>query len=216
MTGQVVVVAKAPVAGRVKTRLCPPCSPEEAAAVAAAALADTLDAVVACGAARKLLVLDGQPGPWLPPGLAVRPQGTGPFDQRLARAWQHAAGPGVLIGMDTPQVTTEELDCLLAVMVTAGAGALLGHAHDGGWWVIGLPSPRHLDPTAVFEGVPMSTEVTGLAQERRLIALGLGVARAPDKRDIDTVADLAAVAVEAPGTRTARVARRLGLVTVAA
>ena len=43
----VIVLAKAPVAGRVKTRLCPPCTPAEAATLAEAALADTLAAAVA-------------------------------------------------------------------------------------------------------------------------------------------------------------------------
>ena len=57
------VMAKAPVAGRVKTRLCPPCTPAEAAAIAEAALADTLDAVAACGAGRRIVALDGEPGP---------------------------------------------------------------------------------------------------------------------------------------------------------
>ena len=41
-----IVLAKEPVPGRVKTRLCPPCTPVEAASIAAAALADTLDAAV--------------------------------------------------------------------------------------------------------------------------------------------------------------------------
>ena len=61
------VLAKEPVAGRVKTRLCPPCSPTEAAAVAEAALADTLAAAVATGADRVVVSLDGdlvtRPGP---------------------------------------------------------------------------------------------------------------------------------------------------------
>ena len=55
----VIVMAKSPRPGRVKTRLCPPCTAAEAAMVAAAALADTLAAVAACGAARKVLALDG-------------------------------------------------------------------------------------------------------------------------------------------------------------
>jgi len=67
----VLVLAKEPRPGRVKTRLCPPCSPEEAATVAAAALADTLEAVAASGADRHILALDGRPGPWLPPGFEV-------------------------------------------------------------------------------------------------------------------------------------------------
>lgn len=109
------VIAKAPVPGRVKTRLCPPLTPTEAAAVAAAALADTLDAVAGCAADRKILALDGNPGDWLPPGFEVIPQRGATFCHRLAHAWSDASGPGLQIGMDTPQVTSELLDrCLEA------------------------------------------------------------------------------------------------------
>jgi glycosyltransferase A (GT-A) superfamily protein (DUF2064 family) len=64
---------------------------------------------------------------------------------------------------------------------------------------------------AVFDGIPMSTPVTGAHQQRRLRALGLAVHRAPVRRDIDTAADLAAVAAGAPGTRTAALAAALDL-----
>lgn len=94
-------MAKEPVPGRVKTRLTPPLRPEQAAAVAAAALADTLAAVAAVAARpefadlRPVLVLDGTPGPWLPavggwPTLTVAPQAPGPFDARLVAAFDAA------------------------------------------------------------------------------------------------------------------------------
>src|SRR5688572_7522921 len=60
MTAHVLVLAKAPRPGQVKTRLCPPCTPDQAAAVALAALHDTLDAVDAAPAelvGRRTLVL---------------------------------------------------------------------------------------------------------------------------------------------------------------
>ena len=59
---QVVVIAKEPVPGRVKTRLTPPFTPEEAAALAEAALTDTLAAVAETTVARRVLALDGTPG----------------------------------------------------------------------------------------------------------------------------------------------------------
>ena len=90
--------------GRVKTRLCPPCRPEEAAEIAAAALADTLDAVPGCSAERRVLALDGEPGRWLPAGFEViRSSGDG-LAERLGAAWAEVDGPCVQIGMDTPQV----------------------------------------------------------------------------------------------------------------
>jgi glycosyltransferase A (GT-A) superfamily protein (DUF2064 family) len=204
----VLVMAKAPVPGRVKTRLCPPLHPEEAAAVAAAALADTLDAVAACDADRRVVALDGAPGPWLPPGFEVIAQRGGDLDERLANAWCDAGGPGVQIGMDTPQITAADLDGLLRVVNGAPRRrrAVLGRAEDGGWWAIGLPGAK---PHAIFRGVPMSTPWTGAAQERRLRRLGYEVVAGPVRRDIDTAADLAAVAAAAPFTRTARLATAL-------
>src|SRR2546428_12919758 len=90
--------------------------------VAAAALADTLAAVAACGAARKVLALDGEPGPWLPPGFEVLPQRGVSFNERLANAWGDVGGPGLQIGMDTPQVRASELDGLLARLDAPLAG----------------------------------------------------------------------------------------------
>ncbi|HVW35488.1 MAG TPA: DUF2064 domain-containing protein, partial [Acidimicrobiia bacterium] len=204
MTAPVIVMAKEPRPGRVKTRLCPPCSPEEAAAVAEAALADTLAAVARCGATRRVLALDGRPGPWLPPGFEVIEQRGEDFNARLISAWTDAGGAGIQIGMDTPQVSAADLDGLLAVLDRSAA--VLGHALDGGWWVIGW---RQADPSEVFTGIPMSAPTTGRAQEARLLELGLRPHRAAPQRDIDTVADLRAVADGHPHLSTARVARAL-------
>lgn len=201
----VIVMAKAPVAGRVKTRLCPPCTAEEAAQVAAAALTDTLAAVAASAACRKVLVLDGPPGPWLPPGFEVIPQRGESFNDRLIHAWSDTGGPGLQIGMDTPHVTPAELDGLLAALDAAPRRpAVLGHALDGGWWIIGW---RRADARTIFAGVPMSTAMTGQAQENRLVRLGFDILRAGPKRDIDTIDDLLAVAGRHPALRTAAAAR---------
>jgi glycosyltransferase A (GT-A) superfamily protein (DUF2064 family) len=175
--------------------------------VAEAALADTLEAVAACGAPRKVLALDGEPGPWLPPGFTVVPQVGTTFNQRLAKAWADVSGPGLQIGMDTPQVTAVELDDLLARLDDGRPQpAVLGYAVDGGWWIIGW---RDADPGAIFAGIPMSTPTTGLAQETRLLALGFDLIRAEPKLDIDTIDDFAAVATAHPRLRTAVIADRL-------
>jgi len=202
----VLVMAKEPVPGTVKTRLCPPCTPEEAAEVARAALADTLDAVAACGAERRIIALAGGAGSWLLPGFEVIAQRGDGLAERLANAWDDAGGPGIQIGMDTPQVGAADLDHLLA-MLGPGRG-VLGPAVDGGWWAIGLAG---VDPHAVFRGIPMSTPVTGQRQERRLRALGLSVRYGPPLRDIDTATDLLLVAGEAPASRTAILTAALGL-----
>ncbi len=206
----VLVMAKSPVPGRVKTRLCPPCTPVEAAALAEAALADTLDAVAGSGAGRRVVALDGAPGPWLPPGFTVVAQCGGSFARRLAHAWSVAGGPGVQIGMDTPQVTAADLDHALGTLDAADAA--LGYAADGGWWAIGLRRPH----PAAFRGVPMSTARTGRAQEARLRALGLDVTVLPTLVDLDTTADLPTVVASGAAARTARLAADLGLLPVSA
>ncbi|MEV7726436.1 DUF2064 domain-containing protein [Streptomyces sp. NPDC101733] len=188
------VIAKEPVPGRVKTRLTPPYSPAEAASLAEAALADSLAAVAAAPAARRVLVLDGRPGPWLPPGFEVRPQAAGTLDERLAAAFADCAGPALLIGMDTPQVTPE-----LLTVDWEGYGAWFGPALDGGFWALGLLRP---DP-ALLRGVPMSLPGTGAAQYERLRAAGLRVGRLPALRDVDTAEDARVVAAEAPASRFA-------------
>ena len=207
-TEHVLVMAKAPIPGRVKTRLCPPLTPREAADIAAAALADTLAAVASCGTRRRIVALDGAPGPWLPPGFEVIPQGGDGFDARLANAWVAAAGPGVQIGMDTPQVTATDLNDALSLLDEGGRPAVLGPALDGGWWLIGW---RAADPWAVFRGVPMSTDRTGSVQARRLRRLGLELRTVAPARDIDTADDLAAIAERHPGLHTSQLAAELGL-----
>ena len=194
------VIAKEPVPGRVKTRLVPPCTPRQAAALAEAALADTLHAVLAAPARRRVLVLDGEPGPWLPPGFDVVPQCGGGLDERLAAAFAAVPGPALLIGMDTPQLTPG----LLAVDWEV-ADAWFGPAADGGFWGLGLRRPD----AALVRGVPMSTADTGAVQRARLHAAGLRVAELPRLRDVDTAADAAAVARQAPLTRFAARAREL-------
>ncbi|MCW2861294.1 MAG: glycosyltransferase [Actinoallomurus sp.] len=190
-----VVIAKEPVPGRVKTRLTPPYTPGQAALIAESALADTLDAVAAAPAARRVLALAGRPGRWLPPGFEVLPQRGDGLDERLANAFADVHGPTVLIGMDTPQVTP-------AMLADAGrrledGDAVFGPAADGGFWLLGLRAP---DPRMLL-GVPMSRPDTGARQLARLN--GLRVATLETLTDVDTAEDAACVAAQAPGTRFA-------------
>lgn len=185
------VIAKEPRPGRVKTRLTPPYTPGQAARLAEAALADTLRAVAAAPATRRVLVLDGAPGPWLPPGFDVVPQCAGGLDERIAAAFAGCAGPALLIGMDTPQVTPE----LLSVDF-ADCDAWFGPAHDGGFWALGLAAPA----PGLVRGVPMSTPTTGAAQRERLVGAGLRVRDLPVLRDVDTADDARAVAALVPGS----------------
>ena len=140
VSATLLVIAKEPVPGRVKTRLCPPCTPAEAAALAAAALADTLAAAdAAARGGRRVLALDGRPGQWLPAGWEVVPQRGDGLAARLASAFADVGGPAFLVGMDTPQVTPAALADGLAALDRAHAA--LGPAFDGGYWGIGLRRP---------------------------------------------------------------------------
>ncbi len=220
---RLLVMAKTPVAGRVKTRLCPPFTPTEAAELAGAAIADTLAAVAAAvplGARLGLhieptLVLDGDPGSWLaqllevdgPGDLRVVAQREGDLDVRLAGAFEDAPGApaGLLIGMDTPQVSPQLLVQAIETLLTPGCDAVLGHAEDGGWWTLGVRRP---DP-ALLLGVPMSTSRTGSAQHVRLLEAGLDVSLLEELLDVDTAEDAVRVAQLAPASRFARTLHHL-------
>jgi rSAM/selenodomain-associated transferase 1 len=199
-----VVLAKAPVAGRVKTRLCPSLTPVQAAAVARAALLDTLDVVASVPVRRRVVALDGSPHGLVPQGFDVVPQRGDGLDSRLAAAFADITGPALLIGMDTPQVTVNQL--VAAVLLLATGRPVLGHAQDGGWWAIGLPTG---DPE-VFLGVPMSAADTGRCQERRMRQRGLDPVLLPVLRDIDHMDDLVAASRVMPAaSRVASVVRDL-------
>ncbi len=197
MSAALIVIAKAPVPGRVKTRLCPPCSPAQAALLAEASLRDTLRAAARTRATRRVVALDGAPGPWLPEGFEVIAQRGDGLAERLAAAFEDVGGPAFLVGMDTPQVRSSWLDA--GLHAAAHSDAVLGASFDGGYWGIGLRRPDR----AVFAGVPMSERDTGAVQRARLATLGLATAILPPLLDVDTYADAVTVAREAPGTRFA-------------
>jgi hypothetical protein len=181
--------------------LCPPCGPEQAARLAAAALRDTLDTVAATPAARRVLVLDGDPGRWRRPGLEIIPQRGDGLGERLGNAFADVGAAGLLIGMDTPQVSSELLSEGLAALDRSDA--VLGPARDGGYWSVGLRAGG-ID---AFMGVPMSTARTASHQRRRLHALGMKIHEQRALTDVDTIADAKLVASLVPRSRFARTLR---------
>ena len=194
-----VVIAKAPVPGRVKTRLCPPCSPAQAAALAEAALLDTLEVVAGTPAGRKILVLEGNADRWRVPGFELIKQRGDGLGDRLAAAFDDIDGPALLVGMDTPQLSHELLIDGLDALSCPGIDAVLGPALDGGYWSIGFKRPV----PGVFADVPMSAAHTGQAQRARLRQLGLRLHEQRPLRDVDTIDDARAVAMQAPQSRFA-------------
>ena len=200
MSVSLLVISKAPRPGRSKTRLCPPCSPEEAAGLAEAALLDTLDAADRTpGLGRRVLVLDGAWAPPPPAGWETIAQHGDGLARRIANAFADVGGPALLVGMDTPQLSASLLARSIARLVHTGVEAVLGPAFDGGFWAIGLREPN----PDVFTGVPMSTSRTCAAQRRRLRSLSIPFAELPRLRDVDTFGDALSVAKLAPRTRFA-------------
>lgn len=199
----ILVIAKDPQPGRAKTRLCPPCSPEQAAGLAAAALQDTLDVVTSVPAERRILVLDGDDRRWQRPGWQVIAQRGAGLDERLANAFADVRGPALLVGMDTPQLTAALL--IEGQRALACFDAVLGPALDGGYWSVGLRC-GHAD---AFAGVPMSSESTLRHQRARFSQLGLCTHEQSPLRDVDTIADAHAVAAQVPGSRFARALQEL-------
>ena len=187
------VIAKSPVAGVVKTRLCPPCSHEQAAIIARAALGDTLraaDRAAAISATRRVLLLDGAPQSWMPAEFEVLAQRGDGLEERLCNGFRDL-GPGVIVGMETPQVVGE----LVAALDWARRGVdTIGLATDGGYWMIGLGAASMNLLDELFDGIPMSGSHTGLAQLRRMHLYGRPVRLLPMARDLDTIDDLRAVA----------------------
>ena len=215
------VMAKAPVAGRVKTRLGAVVGDTDAARLACAALLDTLEACTdAVGASSCLLALDGDLDAavgaedlrralrgW---GVVVQ-QGDG-FAARLAHAHREA-GPGVVVqvGMDTPQITPALLDEAARPLLSGDGDAVLGAALDGGWWVLARRGESVAD---ALVDVEMSTDHTGEDTRAALERAGWSVASCGALLDVDEVDDADRVAADAPATRFARLWRELAPATV--
>ncbi|WP_193612072.1 DUF2064 domain-containing protein [Nocardioides lijunqiniae] len=220
---RVLVVAKAPVAGRVKTRLGADIGLDAAAEVAAAALLDTLHACAeAFPEGRRHLALAGDLAPAVRSaelrealaGWDVFAQEGDGFAERLVHAHTVVAGRGdgavVQIGMDTPQVTpTLLLDAVEALGEPSAPDAhdgVLGPADDGGWWVLCLRDGRAAAPLAT---VPMSTPTTYDDTWRALEAAGLRLTTTAVLTDVDTVTEAEDVAALAPHGRFAEAWGRL-------
>ena len=205
MSATVLVLAKAPVPGQVKTRLCPPATPGEAARIAAASLLDTLDAARGQRTVVALVgsLADAEQRAEVRAALAhcrVVPQRGATFAARLVAAHADAGGNGpvIQVGMDTPQLDETLLN--EASHAVGSCDAVLGPARDGGWWALGVHDPRH---ARVLAGVPMSTPDTGTLTLRALRAAGLRVTLLPELSDVDTMEDAGRVAEAVPGSRFA-------------
>lgn len=192
---RLVIFAKAPQPGAVKTRLIPALGADGAAALARAMLAHTLQQALTAGLDAVELCLSPAPGDpaWhgvlLPSGVTCTAQGDGDLGERMDRAMQRAltlhAGPVLLIGTDCPELDSSHLR--EAARQLAHHDAVLQPVADGGYILIGLRAPC----PAIFRHMAWSTSSVATDTLQRLTALGLSVWLGPVLHDIDEAADLA-------------------------
>ena len=189
---RIVIFAKAPVPGKVKTRLIPAIGAEAAAGLAAEmldraareALDSDVGAVELCGDPEV-----GHRG-WLgqvPPGLIRTSQGEGDLGERLARAAKRVIAGGesvLLVGTDCPEL--DRLRLAAAAAALEGHDAVIHPAADGGYALLGL---SRFD-TSLFEGIAWSTASVAAETMARISALGWSLHVGETLRDIDVPADL--------------------------
>lgn len=207
------VVAKAPVPGRAKTRVATTTGDTVASQLAAASLLDTLATVTAVGADRGWPVVVAMTGDLSQAargeeiaavllGVTVVQQRGDGLDERLAHAHADAARAvgvaGIVqVGMDTPQLSAQ--DYVTAAEAVQAGERVLGPAADGGWWLLGLPDAAE---AAALIGVPMSTDSTADHTQQ---AVGGQVTWLRTVQDMDTWPDAQHIAASIPGSRLAAV-----------
>ena len=190
---RIVVFAKAPHPGRVKTRLIPALGEVGAARLAERMLKHALEAAWAADLGPVELCADPPPesADWhhipLPPGVQTRAQGEGDLGARMARAARRSLDDHqnvLLIGTDCPQLDAQTLRDAALLLETHHA--VMHPAHDGGYVLLGL-SAFH---PSLFDDLPWSTAQVATLTRERLAALGWGAAVGRTLADIDEPADL--------------------------
>ncbi|GGB51264.1 hypothetical protein GCM10011502_25470 [Oceanisphaera marina] len=195
MSTRIIIFAKAPVAGRAKTRLMSVLGAEGAARLARHMLTSTVDACL--GAAIGPVELCMSPSlnhpEWadinLPLALELSHQGEGDLGCRMARAAHralvdHGAQQVLLVGTDCPQLSPELLRH--SARCLSSLDAVLHPTRDGGYALLGL---RQFNPH-LFTDMPWSTPQVAALTQTRLAALGWRYQRAEQLQDIDEPQDL--------------------------
>lgn len=190
----VVLMAKAPAAGRVKTRLCPPLDPGESAALYACMLGDMADEVSSVSRVRKYLFLDPPESTVFLRGEPFRaferfPQRGRDLGDRMrgaaATAFRRGARRVVIVGADCPSLSAGTVRRAFRELST-GASVVFGPSADGGYYLIGLSSPDD----RLFRGFRWSTaEVLRNAAARCRID-SAPFSFLPPGRDVDTWEDI--------------------------
>ena len=188
----IIIFAKAPVPGRVKTRLIPALGAEGAAALAAEMLKRTADEALAATGGPVELCADPDPDhpDWrgfLPRGLHLSVQGDGSLGERMARAAERALGGGgrvLLIGADCPDLDRHRLAA--AARALDDHVAVIHPVRDGGYALLGL---ARFD-CSLFEDIAWSTDTVAAETIARIHRLGWSLHVGETLRDVDTPDDL--------------------------
>lgn len=206
-TSQVLgVFAKQPLAGQVKTRLCPPCSAAQAAALYQVCLAETVARF--CASARSLVLFYSGDAGWFAehfPGVDLHPQGDGDLGRRMQRALDGLLADGCsaagLIGTDSPDLPQVLVDEAFSAL--AETDAVLAPADDGGYVLIGCrrPCPQ------LFQNIAWSTG--GVLEQTRAAArlAGISLQEVTSWEDLDDVNALRRLVLRSPESETARFIR---------
>ena len=200
-----IIFAKAPIPGQVKTRLCPPLTPDEAASLHGSIVLDMLersrgtasmDRFVACAPSHEHVffkILEERHG------VRLITQTGDDLGSRMARAMADVFALGyrkvLVIGTDLPTLPGSAFGEAITLLATHDL--VLGPALDGGYYLIGLRKPA----PELFAGIPWSTDQVLPLTRQKASALGMSVVLLPVRRDIDTVDDLAAL-IEDTGVST--------------
>lgn len=196
---RIVIFAKAPVPGRVKTRLIPALGEAGAARLAQRMLTDTIDHALSAGLASVELCATPHPDDpqWaghLPAGVQLSEQGPGDLGQRLAAAAGRTVDNGervLLIGTDCPELDGKRLAEAAAQLERHDA--IIHPARDGGYVLLGLARTD----ASLFGGVAWSTDTVAATTIARMRALGWSLFIGDTLRDIDEPADLDAAEASA-------------------
>lgn len=185
--------AKMPVPGRVKTRLAPPLSPEDAAAVALACLQDSLERFSRGHDAAMTLFLDGAPDEALLAfagrhAVPVQAQAPGSLGARLRAALEALLAQGhpcaLAIGSDSPTLPPARIGAAIGAL--RAHDAVLGPTEDGGYYLLGVSRPRW----ALLEDVPWSTAQVAQVTRQRAADAGISLAELEAWYDVDDAATL--------------------------
>ena len=200
-----VIFAKAPIPGEVKTRLCPPLTPDEAATLHGSFVLDMLERTklavaklqlpfhryLVCAPSSELVffkIMEERQG------VRLLDQVGEDLGQRMHRAFVDLFAKGytqvILVGTDVPTLPLSIYQEALAML--SRSDVVLGPALDGGYYLIGLKQPRE----QLFTGVPWSTDQVLAVTQQKAKTLGLSVSLTTTWRDVDTITDLQSLITE--------------------